>query len=263
MNHKVLRALLVLALASVPLLASVSPAWAGAPPNRLDYNGGRVLGNPAIHNLYFDFSWDSNNPPAIAGVTDFISISLWMECETAPGPDPIIRPVLTGIPKPDGNTVYAVYLPTNTQINDIAFSSCGDFGAYHFFGSNLVSTTEIVPFPPFVIPVLEPQSFAYTVVPADCAIAGAANPLDGMSTTATHELIEAATDPIIVTGWIDNSKAGFNADILMSGEAADICSSAGDVPTPSVRLTNGLLVAPYWSNADNACEPITHTFHLV
>jgi len=59
-----------------------------------------------------------------------------------------------------------------------------------------------------------------------------------------------------------HSQAGFNADILMSGEAADICSSAGDVPTPSVRLTNGLLVAPYWSNADNACEPITHTFHL-
>jgi len=308
MNHKAVRALLVLALASLPLLASVSPARAGAPPNRLDYNGGRVLGNPAIHNLFFDFSWDSDNPaaissgnidgftsslassnyfakagqygvgsasftgsdgpsilcppPVIAGVTDFFSIALWMECETAPGPDPIIRPVLTGIPKPDDNTVYAVYLPTNTQINDIAISSCGDFGAYHFFGSNLVWTTQIVPFPPFVIPVLEPQSFAYTVVPADCAIAGATNALDGISTAATHELIEASTDPIILTGWIDNSKAGFNGDILKSGEAADICSSAGDVPTPSVRLTNGLLVAPYWSNADNACEPITHAFHL-
>src|SRR6266851_2869453 len=164
MNHKVLRALLVLALASVPLLASVSPAWAGAPPNRLDYNGGRVLGNPAIHNLYFDFSWDSNNPAAIS------------------------RGNIDGF--------------TGSLVSSNYFAKAGQYGV---------------------------GSASFTVVPADCAIAGAANPLDGMSTTATHELIEAATDPIIVTGWIDNSKAGFNADILMSGEAADICSSAGDV----------------------------------
>jgi hypothetical protein len=31
----------------------------------LDYNGGAVLGNPSIHNVYMDFSWDSDNPASI------------------------------------------------------------------------------------------------------------------------------------------------------------------------------------------------------
>src|SRR5207248_676836 len=65
------------------------------------------------------------------------------------------------------------------------------------------------------------------------------------------------TDPIILAGWINNSDFGFNADILKKGEAADICASASNV-----RLTNGLLVSPYWSNADNMCVPITHTIRL-
>jgi len=304
MKRTVFRVLIALAMASLPL-ANIGPAQAGTPPNRLDFNGGRVLGNPSIHNLYMDFSWDSDNPaaisrgningftqslvssnyfakagqygvgsasfsgsdgpsilcppPIIAGVTDFIAITVWMQCMTAPSPIPFTG-TLTGIPAPDDNTVYPVYLPTNTQINDIAFSSCGSFGAYHFFGSTLVWHTIFTPLP---VPILEPQSFAYTVVPTDCALQSVPNSIDGVSALASHEIIEASTDPIILTGWIDNSKLGFNGDILTKGEAADICEQGvGDVPTPPVRLTNGLLVAPYWSNADNACEPITHTFHL-
>jgi hypothetical protein len=278
------------------LFGSMLLASTGAAQN-LDFNGGPVLANPAIHNVYMDFFWDSDNPaainqagidgfttslvkssyfnsasqygvgsasftgsnqagilcppPIIAGVTDFFSISLWMECMTAPSPIPFTG-TISGVPAPDGNTVYAVYLPSGTTIFDVA-SSCGSFAAYHFFGGTLV--WQLIPLPPFVI--LVPQSFAYTVVPMDCAAQAQTNlslnsELDGVSFLASHEIIEASTDPIILTGWIDNSLAGFNADILKAGEASDICEVKGAAP---IQLPSGPLVSAYWSNADKACVP--------
>ena len=280
------------------LLGSMLFAGTGTAQN-LDNNGGPVLGNPAIHNVYMDFFWDSDNPASINqasidgftsslvnsvyfnpasqynvgaasftgsnqagilcppliffGITDFISISLWMECMTAPSPIPFTG-TISGVPAPDGNTVYAVYLPSGTQINDLAFSSCGDFTAYHFFGGTLVWQIVFTPLP---VPLLVPQSFAYTVVPIDCAAQAQTNlslnsELDGVSFLASHEIIEASTDPIILTGWIDNSLAGFNADILKKGEASDICEVKGAAP---VQLPSGPLVSAYWSNADQACVP--------
>jgi hypothetical protein len=294
MNRTIRRALLVLMVASLPL-ATINPR-AGSPPNLLDYNGGPVLANPAVHNLYMDGAWDSHHPaaidrasidsfttslvssnyfarasqygvgaasftgssqasilcptPIVAGVTDFLSIGAWMQCMTSPDPLLPFAPPLTGIPAPDGNTVYALYVPSGTQINDVAAKSCGDFGAYHFFGSALVWTLVLTPLP---IPTLVPQSFAYTVVPIDCThVAGASPTIDGISTAATHEIIEASTDPIILSGWINNSTAGLNANILTMGEAADICDDKQAAP---VRLATGVLVSAYWSNRDNGCVP--------
>jgi hypothetical protein len=289
-KHVVLRAFLALLLGSV-LFASTGTA------QNLDYNGGAVLSNPAIHNVYMDFFWDSDNPasinqasidgftaslvnsgyfssasqygvgsasftgsnqagilcppPIIAGVTDFFLISAWMECMSAPSPIPFTG-TISGIPTPDGNTVYAVYLPSGTTIFDIA-STCGSFAAYHFFGGTLVWQF-VFPSP---LPLLVPQSFAYTVVPMDCAAQAQTNfslssELDGVSYLGSHELIEAATDPIILTGWIDNSLAGFNADILKAGEAADICEVKG---VPPAKLPNGPVIAAYWSNTAGTCVP--------
>jgi hypothetical protein len=290
-----LRSLVVLLLGSM-LFASTGTA------QHLDHNGGAVLANPKIHNVYMDTKWDSDNPdatttdidgftaslansiyftsasesygvgaasftgsneasilcptPIVAGITDFFAISAWMQCMTAPSPIPFTGTV-SGIPAPDGNTVYAVYLPSVTQINDAVISSCGDFDAYHFFGKTGV--WELV-FTPLPTPLLVPQNFAYTVVPMDCA-AQVSTKLDiplleAVSDLVSHELIEASTDPIILTGWIENSLAGFNEDILMDGEAADICEVKD---APAVQLTNGPLVSAYWSNHDNACVPIVDT----
>jgi hypothetical protein len=199
----------------------------------------------------------------VDGTTDFFLILAWVQCMTAPGPDPFFLPTLTGIPVPDDNSLFTVYLPTNTAINDLFFKSCADFGAYHFFGETLAWHIEEIPLPPFFLPVLERQSVPFAVLPADCAISGAADPMDGISVNATHEIIEATTDPIILEGWVDNSTAGFNGDILKKGESADICErGVGDVPTSPVRLENGLLVAPYWSNVENRCVPVTRTVRL-
>jgi hypothetical protein len=287
----------------VLLLGSLLFASTGM-AQHLDNNGGRVLANPKIHNLYMDTSWDSDNPgattsdidgfttslvnsiyftsaseygvgaasftgstetsitsnilcpsPIFAGITDFFTISAWMQCMTLPSPIPFTGTV-SGIPTPDNDTVYAVYLPSGTQINDVVFSSCdGGFSAYHFFGNTAVWQIVFTPLPTLL---LVAQGFAYTVVPMDCAAQESTKLdiplLDGVSSLASHELIEASTDPVILSGWIDNSLAGFNADIVMAGEAGDICEVKH---APLVQLPSGPLVSAYWSNAANACVPDT------
>src|SRR4029077_19486458 len=77
-------------------------------------------------------------PPIVAGVTDFFSIGAWMQCMTQPDPLLPFSGPLTGIAPPNNNTGDPRHVPSGTQINDVAFSSCGSFGAYHFFGSTLV-----------------------------------------------------------------------------------------------------------------------------
>ena len=91
------------------------------------------------------------------------------------------------------------------------------------------------------------------MIPLDCANGDP----DQLSELVSHEAIEAATDPNVVMGWIDNSKFDITnlTPLFTEGEAADICSGVGDVPTDPVRLDNGIMVATYWSNADNACVP--------
>jgi hypothetical protein len=184
--------------------------------------------------------------PILGGETEFTSVTAWTLCEAQPGPLPFVASTLTGIPAPDDNTLYVVYLSSGVQITDIAFKSCNDFTAYHFMG--LIPAWHV--YTVWGIPVgvaLVPQRFAFAVVPAECAH----NSFDQLTTNASHEIIEAATDPDIGLGWIDDSKLGFNADILRDGEAADLC----EVSDPMTRLADGLEVAPYWSNADSQCEP--------
>ena len=273
---------------------------AGTAPNLLDFNGGPVLANPEIHNVYMDTSWDADNPaainmasidgftaglvssaylnsasqygvgaatftgsnqanflcpqPIINGITDFFAIAGWMQCMTAPSPIPFTG-TLGGVPAPDNNTVYAVYVPTGTQVNDLVKISCVDYIAYHFLGSTAV--WQLTPLGPATVP----QNFAYTVVPVQCATQVQQNSnlpglLDGVTYPATHEIVEASTDSVLFTGWVNNNTAGGIPNILLHGEAADICLDMG---IPSVRLTNGTFVAPYWSNKDNACVPIVDT----
>src|SRR5712691_70565 len=277
---------LVVAL-SVPL-GSV-PARAGPFPDLLDPPGGvlsTVLENPEIHNIYLDGSWNDDNDPSISmenidaftqglvdsdyfnaasqyGVSspsftgsdeeggDFPcgplpphnlgNITFWLACELGP---------TGGIEAPNGNSLYVVYLPEDAELSE---EICG----IHVWGTTVV-------FDPF--PVQVPQTFAFAVVPIG-EILGRCAPsipslLDKVTNTASHEIIEAATDPIPFPdplGWIDRDLS--LGDLLTKGEAADICQNNKDmlVPTPPVRLASPphFLVAPYWSNHDpSACFPI-------
>jgi hypothetical protein len=199
------------------------------------------------------------------GVADIAAISFWLGCELGPTIVPSDF-TIGGFDPPDDNSLYVLYVPTGTSWD--VHASCGSQGI-HLWGTTPVWTTEPIPFPPFVAPVLKLQTYAFAVVFADCA-ASKANPLDVLGTYASHEIIEAATDRIPIPeplGWIDRSLDPVSQ--LSNGEAADICqnNSGSLMPTKPVRLTNGILVSPYWSNADAAagrpgCQPVTHTVKL-
>jgi hypothetical protein len=177
------------------------------------------------------------------------AVQAWVTC--------MATTVATGVPLPVpripvSNDLYVVYLPSRTTITDnlsiprfsvggssfgpltlLVKRSCTDYGAYHAFGAAITGL------------------FAYTVIPTRC-FSGDVSPIDGISVAASHELVEASTDPLLLAGWIDNSVTIGGFMRLITGEAADICSSSGAVPTAPVRR-GGVLVAPYWSNSRGAC----------
>ncbi len=166
----------------------------------------------------------------------------WVTCEVVtPG---------TGVPYPAArapvsNDLYVVYLPQGTTISDdvtiprftvlghtfgpyvlYSLKSCFDYGAYHFVSFGATSL------------------FAYAVVVTHCA-----RDLGNATAAASHEMVEAATDPIPPAGWIDDgySIAPPTFDRLLRGEAADMCEGAPPV------VKSGFSFAPYWSNRTGNC----------
>lgn len=264
----------------------------------LNHNGGRVLEHPAIHNLYLSRTWDSDNPanlsssaiddftrklvsdgyfdsagqygvhsasftgsdgqaricpsPIVDGVTAFGTLIAWLVCETSASPIPFTT--FTGIPGADDNTLYMVYLPVGAQVNDLDLvKSCDSFAAYHFNADTPSWDTFLD------VPFVHNRDLVFAVIPAECAHRS----FDSLTALASHEIIEAATDPDIAKGWIDDSQEVINGDILSKGEAADICEpNEGDFPAPPVVMPDGLLVSPYWSNLAGTCVPIIRHINL-
>ncbi len=273
------RAIALLTVLTLLPVGSLRPAQAGTAPNKLDDNRhqpiGRVLANPEIHNLYWDSNWDANNPGFTrAQIDDFTQklvdsdyfsragqYGVGSASFKGPGHNPVIQcPLIrhtsgvstnsailhawvkcmveapfTGVPLPNSNSLYVVYLPKGLQIDNLFNKACTNFGAYHLWAFS--PRTDF----PFV------GTFAYAIVPAECA-----GSFDSLTRLATHEIIEAATDPLVPLGWIDLSQLGLNIDIFTKGEAADICQTTS---RSAVKLSSGPNVATYWSNADNTCVP--------
>lgn len=262
---------------------------------------GRVIASPEIVTLYWDSDWDLHNPnsPTRAaindfvqkitassylddanqygvsrgsfhsshassslcqtttpsGVTTFLSLLAWVQCEVqTPG---------TGVPLPDDNTIYAVFLPEGVTIPGAPGADCGAAGgsyAFHAFSAAIVPDPINIYLNPLAFKI---EGYPFTVVPAQCArvLGDPAATLDHFTWLWTHELIEAALDPVPPTGWVDNTHDDDIKVWLNTGEPADICEPSArapdGVPTPPVRLAEvGFLVEHYWSNADNACVPI-------
>ncbi len=231
--------------------------------------------------------------PSPGAHAEFVEILLWASCEVSFDPFsplPGLLPPITGVPKADDDSLYVVYLPRES---DVIEGGCGSFAAYHFFGAVPNTHFEVIPIPPFVIPVTEAQSFAFAVVATKCAQAPL---LDAITATASHEIIEAATDPLVGLGWI-NDTVVTQGDLLSHifdffnnvsidlkvGEAADICEEvfapqrgppAFQNPTPPVRIAvsdpvleqDYISVATYWSNnapgGTGACVPFVPVTEL-
>jgi hypothetical protein len=155
-------------------------------------------------------------------------------------------------PNPTGDVIYNVILPKGTLENDFGNVSCaaGSWDAYH---SQIPSERLGGLFSPVV--GTEGRPLYFTVLPAEC-VGSVAQLIGNMA----HELVEAATDPLPLTGWIDTAAADPNLgradvlhapDLLKEGEAGDLCEGQ-----PEVSLVAGgepIAVPPYWSNADGQC----------
>ena len=72
--------------------------------------------------------------------------------------------------------------------------------------------------------------------------------LGALSVLLTHEIVEAATDPLPTAGWIDNSIDNRSPayERLWRGEAADICTRTGRAR--NARRPSELPRCAYWSN---------------
>jgi hypothetical protein len=171
----------------------------------------------------------------------------WITCEVLTPGTHIPYP---GARAPVSNDLYVVMIPTGTKISDnltipkvkilgrtfgpyvlYTGEGCKTYDAYHAFSFGGTSF------------------FTYAVVLAQC------DPTMALFTQSmSHEIVEAATDPIPLAGWIDNSipVSPPTFQRLRTGEAGDICSSVGAMPT-SPAAKGSYSFEPYWSNSAKTC----------
>lgn len=127
------------------------------------------------------------------------------------------------------NDVFAIFYPASTTVSDPNFgTSCADFNGFHYQG---LKNTQIV----------------YAVLPR-CASAGALVGFDALSASLSHELIEAATDPFLVTApaWGFTDVDHLIWSYVPGAEVADMCDLA---PQSFQRLVGSYVVQRSWSNA--------------
>ncbi len=140
------------------------------------------------------------------------------------------------VPKPDGNTLYFIHLPGTVQISGGgAGTTCADNCAYHSFYTH--NGTEVR------FAVIPDQNSGACSTNSICPIQLAA--FARQTIVASHELVEAVTDPDGM-GWLDNNQ--------QCGEIGDIC-----VGQPGTAA--GYTVQLEWSNKNAKC--IDHDANVV
>jgi hypothetical protein len=173
------------------------------------------------------------------------AVIAWLVCMVS---NPLAGVPGPGLRAPVSNRLYVVYLPQTTTIVDQlvipAFTimgrtygpyiadhrSCDDYGAYHAFAG---STT----------------LFAFALVPARCAVLAGdtiTQERGRLQRAMTHEIVEAAVNPLIGPGWWNHSLPP--AELFEGAEAADICNAE---PAPLRQQT--VRLARYWSNEAGDC----------
>ncbi len=123
----------------------------------------------------------------------------------------------TKVPKPTANTLYFIYLPPGVRVVMGGASSCQAFCGYHSNSGSKVF-------------------YAVMPYPGCTGCAGGLSPLDALTSTSSHELCEAITDPIPGEGWYDDAH----------GEIGDICAW-------QTKKVGAYTVQLEWSNKAGAC----------
>ena len=121
------------------------------------------------------------------------------------------------LPATDANTLYFVFLPNGVTVSQGNSASCQDFCGYHdSFGQNVY--------------------YAVMPYPGCSGCTGGSAVFDALTSTTSHELCEAITDPIPGQGWYDDN----------NGEIGDICAW-------KTRTLGNYTIQLEWSNQAGSC----------
>jgi hypothetical protein len=235
----------------VPLHSAPRAAATGYP--QLTYRNGPLLTNVQVFAVFWGKAWqDAANSPLLTHMNEFFDFVLTSKLidqlseYNVPGktigygtrigsivltnPEPgktvadgaiqklLQSEIASGVlPANTPNSLYFVFLPPGSQVEQGGAKSCDTFCGYH-------DTTS--------------DSVFYAVMPyPNCSgcEGGLAIP-DAFTSTSSHELCEAITDPVPGTGWYDDA----------NGEIADICAW-------KTKTLGGYVVQLEWSNQAEAC----------
>jgi len=235
-------------------LTAHTAAVPAAPPPSLTYRGGPLLAAVRVFTIYIGAAWTGQQEKLASELDAFFKFVLGSElidqlaeydtpnykiehgkfagsvtlASLAPAPsvtDAWIRKTLNAaiagggsVPKPSSNLLYFLYLPPGVTLVQGGGRSCQAFCGYHdHIGKKLFYAA--MPFP-------------------NCnGCLGGLSQLDALTSTSSHELCEAITDPIPGTGWYDD----------VHGEIGDICAwEDRRIGTHTVQLE--------WSNAQRRCR---------
>jgi hypothetical protein len=158
---------------------------------------------------------------------------------------------------PDANAIYTFYFPPSSTIEfadkttGVGAASCTAFGGYHASTTYTDGTTPIT----------------YAILP-DCGDGGTAD-LNEVTLAASHEVIEATTDPYNGTGWYldttSNANSGRDAPWQFTGgyfgEVGDNCVDMSGTGMDEWPLDGGAIVQRTWSTSaaalgHNPCVPV-------
>jgi hypothetical protein len=228
-------------------------AAAAATPPHLVYEGGPLLTNVEVFTVFWGTAWtgaQSQMAATINAFFDFILASPLIdqlgEYSVPPytigqgkriGTATIAKPALhhtisdsaiqhmlqqeistnAAFPKPGPNVLYFVYLQPGVAVVQGGGRSCQVFCGYHDAINNTIF---------------------YAVMPfANCGgCLGNMSAQDALTSTSSHELCEAITDPIPGQGWYDQN----------NGEIGDICAW-------QTKKIGAYMVQKEWSNKANTC----------
>jgi hypothetical protein len=246
----------------IPALSSSQDTLSATGP-KLVYYGGRILENPNFVSLYAGSYWNTAKgrtertqlTQCSQSIPTGTHATVWKEYGSAPGtfsgskviPLTASQKIISeqeiqslvaqairsrGVVKPDGQTVYTVFLPPKTVLQHGTTDSRNELGGFH--GS-------------YVDPSTRKPVYYAAIAYADQGngIPFTKNPIDNMTIAASHEWAEAVTDPDVNRGklaWYDKR----------FGEIGDIPISVGFPLSSLWGRLKGCAVQKEWSNSRQA-----------
>jgi hypothetical protein len=234
-------------------LAEPTHGAAAAPAADFTYRGGPLLTAVAVFTVFWGAWWQEADGTSLAsnlnGFFDFVLTSelidqlgeystggMTIGHGSRAGTTTITEPALGAsisdaqiqaalgqlvdagtLPAPTANTLYFFYLPPDVSVTQGGSRSCQAFCGYH----NATASDAY---------------YAVMPYPGCTGCAGGLALLDALTSTSSHELCEAITDPVPGRGWYDDR----------NGEIGDICAW-------QTRQLGSYTVQLEWSNRQNAC----------